>query len=121
MPSSSLSSSSVGKRTFAPPWCFCEVQAVVRYSTTKANPGLPFLGCPKYNTKGLAYCKYFKWADIELQEYANELSRKEEELEKRLFEVEIQVTELRKIVDEFKKREMELVLLERESVLSCAM
>ncbi|KAF5445161.1 hypothetical protein F2P56_034230, partial [Juglans regia] len=117
MPSSSLSSSSVGKRTFAPPLCFCEVQAVVRYSTTKANPGRPFLGCPKYNTKELPYCKYFKWADIELQEYANKLSRKEEELEKRLFEVEIQVTELRKIVDEFKKREMELVLLERESVL----
>ncbi|KAF5464644.1 hypothetical protein F2P56_014705 [Juglans regia] len=114
---SSLSSSSFGKCTLAPPLCFCEVQAILRYSNTKENPERPFLGCPKYNTKGLPYCKYFKWADIELQEYANELLRKEEELEKRLFNVEIQVTELCKIVDEIKKREMELVLLERESVL----
>ncbi|XP_041018570.1 uncharacterized protein LOC121260682 [Juglans microcarpa x Juglans regia] len=132
---SSLSlSSSVGKRTLASPLCFCDVEANLRYSNTKANPGRPFLGCPKYNMKGLPHCNYFKWADseqnIEVEERKNEVSRKtEEELEKRLSDIENKVTELLKIVDDIKKIEMvlysiyeevrknELVLLEREVAL----
>ncbi|KAF5452627.1 hypothetical protein F2P56_027603 [Juglans regia] len=134
MSSSSLSSSSFGKRTLASPLCFCDVEANLRYSNTKANPGRPFLGCPKYNTKGLPHCNYFKWADseqdIELEEKKNEVSRKtEEELQKRLSDIENKVTELLKIVDDIKKIEMvlytiseevrkkESVLLEREAAL----
>ncbi|KAF5467047.1 hypothetical protein F2P56_016913 [Juglans regia] len=135
MSSSSLSSVSFGKRTLASPLCFCDVEAILRYSSTKANPGRPFLGCPNYNRKGLLYYKYFKWADsdqdIELEERKNELSMKEEELEKRLSDVENKVNELLKIVDDIKKIEMvlysiseevqkkELVLLEREAVVKC--
>ncbi|XP_040994651.1 uncharacterized protein LOC121241099 [Juglans microcarpa x Juglans regia] len=112
MSSSSLSSSSFDKRTLASPLCFCDVEAILRYSNTKANLGRPFLRCPKYNTKGLPYYKYFKWADsdqdIELEERKNELSRKEKELEKRHIDVENKVIELLKIVDDIKKIEMVL-------------
>ncbi|KAF5468060.1 hypothetical protein F2P56_003224 [Juglans regia] len=134
MSSSSLSSSSVGKRTAAKPLCFCDVEANLRYSNTKANPGRPFLGCSKYNTKGLPHCNYFKWVDseqdIKLEERKNLVSRKtEEELQKRLSDIENKVTELLKIVDDIKKielvlysiseeiRKKESVLLEREAAL----
>ncbi|XP_018854314.2 uncharacterized protein LOC109016347 [Juglans regia] len=119
--SSSMSSSLFPKRTLGQTHCFCKVDATLKYSSTRRNPGRPFLGCPKYNTEGLPYCKFFKWADgneeieFRLQERNNELLRKENELEKMMDDVEKTKTELRKRVDEIEKRE--LVVSNREKEL----
>ncbi|XP_035545098.1 uncharacterized protein LOC118348188 [Juglans regia] len=112
--SSSMSSSSFAKRTLGQAHCFCKVDATLRYSCTPRNPERPFLGCPKYNTEGLPYCKFFKWADsnqeieFHLQERNNDLLRREKEVEKMLDDVEKMKTELRKRVDEIEKRELVL-------------
>ncbi|XP_040986350.1 uncharacterized protein LOC121234474 [Juglans microcarpa x Juglans regia] len=117
-----MSSSSFAKRTLGQAHCFCKVDATLRYSSTPRNPGRPFLGCPKYNTEGLPYCKFFKWADsnqeieLHLQERNNDLLRREKEVEKTLDDVEKMKTELRKRVDEIEKKE--LVVLNREIVVS---
>ncbi|XP_042990481.1 uncharacterized protein LOC122317440 [Carya illinoinensis] len=115
------------------PLCFCELDATLRYSNTKRNPNRLFFGCPKYNTKGLPYCKYFKWADgdqcreLDLQARLNEVERKEKEVEKRLSDIEQMEIELHKRAAEIDKKEMvqstrdeaflknELVLLEQDA------
>ncbi|KAF5443903.1 hypothetical protein F2P56_036423 [Juglans regia] len=135
MSSSTLSSSSSGKRT-CQSLCFCDLQATLRYSNTPRNPRRPFFGCPNYNTKGLPYCKFFKWADgdqymqLELQERKNELLRKEKEVDERLRDIEKREIKLRKREDEIEKREMvqdgrdeeflkkELMLFEKEAGLT---
>ncbi|XP_041009481.1 uncharacterized protein LOC121253545 [Juglans microcarpa x Juglans regia] len=110
--SSSISSSSFGKRALGIPFCFCEEPATLRLARTAKNPGRPFLGCPKYNTKGLPYCRFFKWADINeenelhLQESTNEFVMKEKELEKKIEDVQKREIEVMK---------KELVLREQEA------
>ncbi|XP_041020471.1 uncharacterized protein LOC121262122 [Juglans microcarpa x Juglans regia] len=111
--SSSISSSSFGKCTLGIPFCFCEEPATLRLARTAKNPGRPFLGCLKYNTKGLPYCRFFKWVDIneeenELQqrESTNEFLMKEKEVEKKLDNVHKREIEVMK---------KELVLREQEA------
>ncbi|XP_042974973.1 uncharacterized protein LOC122306611 [Carya illinoinensis] len=110
--SSTSMSSSFAKHTSSQALCFCEVKPTLKYSTTAKNPGRAFLGCPNYNTEGLPFCKYFKWADsnqvIELQirERIDELLRKERDLEKIVELLEKREIDLRKIVDQL---ETELV------------
>ncbi|XP_040993061.1 uncharacterized protein LOC121239802 [Juglans microcarpa x Juglans regia] len=99
--SSSISSSSFAKRVLGISFCFCEEPATLRLSTTAKNPGRPFLGCPKYNTKGLPYCRFFKWADgseeneLQLRGRTNDLLRKDKELDQ--------------ILDDVYKREIEVM------------
>ncbi|KAK0601731.1 hypothetical protein LWI29_026938 [Acer saccharum] len=123
-----MSSSLFAKRTLGQPHCFCKVEVTLRYSSTTRNPGRPFLGCPKFNTRGSPYCKFFKRIDsneeikFQLQEFNNELLNKEKELQKILDDVEKTKNELRKRVDDVEKREMvvstrEMVLLEKETDL----
>ncbi|KAF5447834.1 hypothetical protein F2P56_023946 [Juglans regia] len=108
------SSSSFGKPSLGQPLCFCEIEAQLRYSSTIKNPGRPFLGCPNYNTKGLPYCKYFKWVEedqykkSDLRETHNELLRAKKELEKILDDIEKSKIDLRKRADEIEMREMTL-------------
>ncbi|KAG6734125.1 hypothetical protein I3842_01G257500 [Carya illinoinensis] len=110
------------------PLCFCELGSTLRYSNTKRNPNRPFFCCPKYNTKGLPYCKYFKWADgdqcreLDLQARLNEVERKEKEVLKRLSNIEKMEIELRKRAAEIEKKEMvqstrDEAFLKRELVL----
>ncbi|XP_042978763.1 uncharacterized protein LOC122309352 [Carya illinoinensis] len=105
--SSSMTSASFAKPTKeGPEFCFCELEAVVRYSKTERNPGRPFLGCPKYNTKGLPCCKFFKWADSnddcehhcqhQFREIYAELLKKEKELEKKEKELELREISIRR-------------------------
>ncbi|XP_041025287.1 uncharacterized protein LOC121265664 [Juglans microcarpa x Juglans regia] len=114
MSSSTTDSSSFGKRSMGQPLCFCEVEAQVRYSSTTRNLGRPFLGCPKYNTKGLPYCKYFKWVEgdeykkFDVREIHNELLRTKKELKKILDDIEKSKIDLCKRADEIEMREMAL-------------
>ncbi|KAF5453272.1 hypothetical protein F2P56_028187 [Juglans regia] len=124
MSSSSSSSTTFGssfaKHTLGIPFCFCDVEATLKFSNTKKNPGRPFLGCPNYNTEGLPYCKFFKWGDsnqvneFQLRERTNEVLRKERELEKRVEYVEKREIELRKRSDDIEKREMLLSNINEE-------
>ncbi|KAF5449885.1 hypothetical protein F2P56_030286, partial [Juglans regia] len=95
------SSSSVGKRSMGQPLCFCEVEAQVRYSSTTRNPGRPFLGCPKYNTKD-------EYKKSDLREIHNELLRTKKELKKILDDIEKSKIDLCKRADEIEMKEMEL-------------
>ncbi|XP_042962686.1 uncharacterized protein LOC122296957 [Carya illinoinensis] len=120
--SSTSMSSSFAKHTSSQALCFCEVKPTLKYSTTAKNPGRAFLGCPNYNTEGLPFCKYFKWADsnqvIELQirERIDELLRKERDLEKIVKLLEKREIDLRKIVDQL---ETELVRHAQRSQRKC--
>ncbi|KAF5457563.1 hypothetical protein F2P56_021656 [Juglans regia] len=127
--SSSISSSSFPKRTLGKPLCFCELEVTLKWSTTAKNPRRPFLGCSKYNTQGLPYCKFFKWLDgnevIELQveEKMNEVLKKEKEVEKILELLEKREIELRKIVDRLERVQMVLStksdeVMQKESLLN---
>ncbi|XP_040996091.1 uncharacterized protein LOC121242267 [Juglans microcarpa x Juglans regia] len=108
------SSSSSGKRSLGQLLCFCEIEAQLRYSSTTRNPGRPFLGCSNYNTKGLPYCKYFKWVEEDqyrksnLRETHNELLRAKKELEKILDDIEKSKIDLRRRADDIEMREMAL-------------
>ncbi|XP_042965915.1 uncharacterized protein LOC122299598 [Carya illinoinensis] len=119
MSSSSMSSASVDNRTLSTPVCFCEVEATLKYSNTRRNPGRPFLGCRKYNTEGLPYYKFFKWADSEdieqdLLKRKNDLLRKEADLVKMLEDIEKREIQLRKKADEIEKKEILLASLNEE-------
>ncbi|KAF5472342.1 hypothetical protein F2P56_009067 [Juglans regia] len=87
------------------PLCFCEVEAQVRYSSTTRNPGRPFLGCPKYNTKWVEEDEYKK---SDLREIHNELLRTKKELKKILDDIEKSKIDLCKRADEIEMKEMEL-------------
>ncbi|KAG6640398.1 hypothetical protein I3843_09G000900 [Carya illinoinensis] len=119
MSSSSMSSASVSNPSQSTPLCFCEVEATLKYSNTRRNPGRAFLGCRKYNTEGLPYCKFFKWAnsqDIEqdLFKLKKELLRKEADLVKMLKEIEKREIELQKKADEIEKKEILLASINEE-------
>ncbi|KAG7992140.1 hypothetical protein I3843_02G113000 [Carya illinoinensis] len=108
MSSSSMSSASVSNPSQSTPLCFCEVEATLKYSNTRRNPGRAFLGCRKYNTEGLPYCKFFKWADSQdieqdLFKLKKELLKKEADLVKMLKEIEKREIELQKKADEIEK------------------
>ncbi|KAG6675638.1 hypothetical protein I3842_15G113000 [Carya illinoinensis] len=92
--SSSMSSSSFAKRTMGHPLCCYGVKATLKFSTTAKNPGRPFLGCPKYNTEGLPFCKFLQWADSNQRE--KDLSKIVDLLKKRKID-------LRKMVDQLEK------------------
>ncbi|KAG6627607.1 hypothetical protein CIPAW_15G141100 [Carya illinoinensis] len=77
--------------------CTCGKPATLRTLYTRRNLGRSFFGCLNYNTKGLPYCNYFKWADSS------------EDREKELLKKEIQI--LRK-EEELRKREEEIVKME---------
>ncbi|KAG6620286.1 hypothetical protein I3842_Q071200 [Carya illinoinensis] len=118
MSASSISSASSTK-------CYCEVEATMRYANTARNPGRPFLGCPKYNTQGLPYCKFFKWVDrdqmgeLELREMTIQaLLRKLKELEKKLLDVEKREIELEGRVVEIENKEAEIRLRRTQLPLS---
>ncbi|XP_042968986.1 uncharacterized protein LOC122301657 [Carya illinoinensis] len=104
-----MSYSSFAKRTTAQSLYCCGVKATLKYSTTAKNPGRPFLGCPKYNTKGLPFCKFFQWADsnqkteLQLQERIVDLLQREKDLEKIVHLLEKREIDLRKIVDHLEK------------------
>ncbi|CAN1185807.1 hypothetical protein LINPERPRIM_LOCUS38768 [Linum perenne] len=49
------------------PLCGCGQMAVIRTSWTESNPGRCFFGCGKYGKVGA--CKFFRWADPELEEH----------------------------------------------------
>ncbi|XP_041002988.1 uncharacterized protein LOC121248559 [Juglans microcarpa x Juglans regia] len=120
--SSAMTSSSFAKPTVGQPFCYCEVPATLRYSHTGRNPRRPFLGCSKYNTEGLPYCKFFKWADgnheyeLQLQECLNELLRSQRELEKKLDDIKKTLIQLCKRVEETEKRELGL---QKQKVENC--
>ncbi|XP_042959489.1 uncharacterized protein LOC122305777 [Carya illinoinensis] len=107
--SSSMSSSSFAKRTTGQPLCCCGVKATLKFSTTAKNPGRPFLGCPKYNTEGLPFCKFFQWADhhqvteLQLQERINDLLQREKDLSKIVDLLEKRENDLRRMVDHLEK------------------
>ncbi|KAG6735177.1 hypothetical protein I3842_01G308900 [Carya illinoinensis] len=109
---SSISSSSFPKRTLGQTLCFCELEATLKWSTTEKNLRRPFLGCSKYNTQDLPYCKFFKWLDgnevteLQVRERANGLLKKEKEVEKILELLEKREMELRKIVDRLERVEI---------------
>ncbi|KAG6636331.1 hypothetical protein CIPAW_11G103900 [Carya illinoinensis] len=119
--SSSMSSAYVVNPTLSTPVCFCDVEATVRYSNTSTNTGRAFLGCRKYNTKGLPYCKYFKWIDSQdidqdLLERKNDLLRKEAYLDKILDDIQKREIQFRKMADEIEKRQIELTNINEEIV-----
>ncbi|KAF5448082.1 hypothetical protein F2P56_028647 [Juglans regia] len=109
-----MTSSSFAKPTVGQLVCYCEVPATLRYSHTGRNPGRPFLGCSKYNTEGLPYCKFFKWADgnheyeQHLRECLNELLRSQRELDNKLDDIKKTLIELCKRAEETEKRELGL-------------
>ncbi|KAG6677294.1 hypothetical protein I3842_14G018400 [Carya illinoinensis] len=112
--SSSISSSSYPKRTLGKELCFCELEATLKWSTTTKNPRRPFLGCSKYNTQGLPYCKFFKWLDgnevteLQYRERIDELLKKERDVEKLLELLGKREIELRKIVERLERVQMVL-------------
>ncbi|KAG6702294.1 hypothetical protein I3843_07G025600 [Carya illinoinensis] len=112
--SSSISSSSFPKRSLGKELCFCELEATLKWSTTTKNPRRPFLGCAKYNTQGLPYCKFFKWLDgnevceLQVQERIDELLKKEKDVENILHMLEKREIELHKIVDRLERVSMVL-------------
>ncbi|XP_035539702.1 uncharacterized protein LOC118344052 [Juglans regia] len=112
--SSSISSSSFPKSTLGKPLCFYELEATLKWSSTAKNPRRPFLGCSKYNTQGLPYCKFFKWLDgnevidLQVEERTASLLKKEKEVEKILELLEKREIELRKIVDRLERVQMVL-------------
>ncbi|KAF5464142.1 hypothetical protein F2P56_014245 [Juglans regia] len=114
-----MSSSSSSLSSSSQPLCYCVLEATLKYSNTRRNPGRPFLGCPKYNKEGLPYCTFFKWVDsteengLKLRERNVELLRKEkqfmkilDDIEKMKNDIEKMKIEVLKSVDEIKKREM---------------
>ncbi|XP_042977141.1 uncharacterized protein LOC122308048 [Carya illinoinensis] len=111
---SKSSSSSFPKRSLGKELCFCELEATLKWSTTTKNPRRPFLGCSKYNTQGLAYCKFFKWLDgnevieLQVQERIDELLKKEKDVENILQMLEKREIELHKIVDRLERVSMVL-------------
>ncbi|KAG6661148.1 hypothetical protein CIPAW_03G153800 [Carya illinoinensis] len=94
--------------------CTCGSPAKLRTLNTPRNLGRSFFGCSKYNTKGLPYCNYFKWADSgherekELFNIKIEMSRMEEELHETQAEVHQIEEEVRRREEEFRKREEEV-------------
>ncbi|KAG7965657.1 hypothetical protein I3843_08G012700 [Carya illinoinensis] len=104
--STTTSSTSFGKRTPGHPLCFCEIEAPMRYSNTKKNPGRAFLSCAKYNKEEISYYKYFKWVEddeymaLDREETHNEVLSKEKELKKLINDFENIIIELRRRADE---------------------
>ncbi|XP_042962579.1 uncharacterized protein LOC122296848 [Carya illinoinensis] len=91
------------------PLCCYVVKATLKFSTTAKNPGRPFLGCPKYNTEGLPFCKFLQWADsnqvteLHLQERINDLLQREKDLSKIVDLLKKRKIDLRKMVDQLEK------------------
>ncbi|KAG6693424.1 hypothetical protein I3842_09G001000 [Carya illinoinensis] len=106
MSSSSMSYASVSNPSQSTPLCFCEVEATLKYSNTRRNPGRAFLGCRKYNTESRHRTRPFK--------LKKELLRKEADLVKMLKEIEKREIELQKKADEIEKKEILLASINEE-------
>ncbi|KAK6121613.1 hypothetical protein DH2020_044640 [Rehmannia glutinosa] len=123
-PNSSKSSSSVNNEGM---YCCCGLNASLKTSWTKANPGRKFWSCPKFGQDG--YCGHFKWAEEELcqrakqiipgllakinklQQQIEESQTKEEQLKTEIMMANSRVEMLKQEVIELKKKNRSLVLI----------
>ncbi|XP_042979203.1 golgin subfamily A member 6-like protein 6 [Carya illinoinensis] len=121
--SSEDSSSSLVTHTLSNnPMCTCGSPASLRTSNTPRNPGRSFFGCSKYNSQGLPHCNYFKWADSdscherekELVKLKIEMLRKEEELHLAQVEAQQIAKEVRRREEEVQRREEDVRRREEE-------
>ncbi|KAK6130378.1 hypothetical protein DH2020_035883 [Rehmannia glutinosa] len=70
-PSPSKSSHSVNMVNNEGMYCNCGMDALLKTSWTKSNPGRRFWACPRYGQNG--YCGHFKWADDEMCSRAKQI------------------------------------------------